>query len=103
MLLTFAKLSAQENQDWKWSHQLPQGNVLKWIKMWDVNNWYAVGDAGTFMKTTDAGNNWIVHHNAGKPNIYGGSDDLLIGYFFTISTGLVAGKGGTLYGESTPQ
>ena len=100
VLLTFVNVNAQENKDWKWSHQLPQGNILKWVKMWDVNNWYAVGDAGTFMKTTDAGANWSIHHNAGKPNIYDGSDDLRTGYFFTISTGLVAGAGGTVLGTT---
>ena len=96
VFLSFSNIGAQENQDWKWVHQQPQGNALRWVKMWDINNWYAVGNSGTFMNTTNGGSNWTIHHKAGKPNAYGGSNDLYTGNFFTMNTGLVAGYGGTV-------
>ncbi|MCI0472859.1 MAG: hypothetical protein L0Y76_04665, partial [Ignavibacteria bacterium] len=54
----FTNLNAQLYQDWKWLHQSPQGNDLRWVKMWDVNTIYAIGNKGTFIKTTDRGATW---------------------------------------------
>ncbi|MDP4116280.1 MAG: hypothetical protein Q8903_09110, partial [Bacteroidota bacterium] len=57
---------SQENQSWKWLHPQPQGNAINWFKAWDSNNWYALGNARTFMKTTNAGASWYFHHNTGN-------------------------------------
>ena len=66
VVLCFAMdLSAQTGQDWKWQNPTPQGNTLRWVKYWDANNWYAIGFAGTFMKTTNAGTTWTFDHKAG--------------------------------------
>ena len=54
-LLFTVSLIGQEYQDWKWLHEKPQGNTLRYVKMWDANNWYILGYSGTFMKTTDGG------------------------------------------------
>ena len=49
------------NSPWEWLHQTPQGNTLRWVKMWDADNWYAVGYGGTFLKTTDGGATWFMN------------------------------------------
>ncbi len=89
-------LDAQVNQDWKWSHPLPQGNTLRWVKMIDANNWYACGFAGTFMKSTNAGLNWTIYTNAGgwQSSYYGQGRILYSGWFFNLNTGIVCGSSG---------
>lgn len=89
-------LNAQENLDWKWVHPAPQGNQMRWIKMIDSVNWYACGNTGTFMKTSNAGANWTVHTNAGGwlPSFYGEGRNLMNGWFFNLNTGVVCGYTG---------
>ncbi|MHC1736921.1 MAG: YCF48-related protein [Ignavibacteriaceae bacterium] len=96
-LFTFGTF-AQEYTDWKWMHQQPQGNTLRWVKRFDANNWYAVGLAGTFMKTTDAGANWYFHHTAAAPYATSTqSSNLYDAHFFNQSTGIVVGSNATIY------
>ncbi len=92
-LLVGINTFAQTGQDWKWMHQTPQGNVLRYVKMWDANNWYAVGYAGTFMKTTNAGTYWSFTHKAGGSNLgyTGQSTNMYNAHFFNQSTGVVVG------------
>lgn len=73
MLLLFVLLSggwmiltAQDHTEWKYTHPAPQPNNLRKIKMADAQNWYAVGQYGTFMKTTDAGASWYFHNENGR-------------------------------------
>lgn len=88
------ELSAQEYITWKWSHQKPQGNPLNWIKVWNANTWYMVGNNGTFMKTTNAGANWYFHHQAGVPLTtgIGATTTLLSAWFFDMNTGVACGN-----------
>jgi photosystem II stability/assembly factor-like uncharacterized protein len=88
--------SAQVYTDWQWKHPTPQGNALRWVKAWDANNWYAIGFAGTFMKTSNAGANWYFHHKAGFPYSEGSSGNLYTAYFFNQNTGIVAGSSGAV-------
>ncbi len=96
-IISIGVVNAQIYQDWKWLHQSPQGNDLRWVKMWDVNTFYAVGMNGTFIKTTNGGQNWIFHHSAGKlggiplqrANIYNA-------WFFNQNTGILIGNLGTI-------
>ncbi|QQS34904.1 MAG: choice-of-anchor J domain-containing protein [Ignavibacteriales bacterium] len=86
---------AQDNQDWKWSHQSPQGNTLRWVKMWDDNNWYIVGYSGTFMKTTDAGATWTFSHKNGQLDSANGNyESIYDAHFFDMNNGFVTGGGG---------
>ncbi|MBI5403847.1 MAG: T9SS type A sorting domain-containing protein [Ignavibacteriae bacterium] len=87
-------VGAQLNQDWKWQNPLPQGNTIRWIKYWDANNWYAIGFAGTFMKTTNAGVNWTFHHKAGGQYLAytGQSINMYDAHFFNQNTGVVVGS-----------
>ena len=89
-------LNAQVNQDWKWSHPGPQGNQLRWVKMIDSVNFYACGNTGTFMKSSNAGANWTVYTNAGGwlPSFMGEGRNLMNCWFFNLNTGVVCGYTG---------
>jgi hypothetical protein len=67
-LLSFLFLSlpvfSQITHNWKWLHPKPQGNTLTQCKLWDFNTFYITGWYGTFMKTTDGGNTWLVNNEA---------------------------------------
>lgn len=94
LILTISYLSySQVNTNWKWSHQKPQGNTLNWVKVWDMNNWYMVGNNGTFMKTTNAGATWYFHHKAGvAPSTgLGNTTTLNAAWFFDLNTGVACG------------
>jgi len=89
-------LIGQDYQNFKWLHQTPHGNTLRWVKMWDANNWYAVGYSGTFMKTSNAGASWFFHQKAGIPRTDGSTGYLYDAHFFNQSTGVVVGTGGVM-------
>lgn len=56
-LLIFKGANAQ---GWEWLNPLPQGNFLSSVDFVDANTGYAVGGAGTILKTTDGGENWTI-------------------------------------------
>jgi photosystem II stability/assembly factor-like uncharacterized protein len=88
---------AQVNSDWKWSHPKPQGQSISSIQMIDNNNWVAVGFAGEFMRTTDAGSSWTVNKDAGGSvtGFYMGQGRGLNSvWFFDANTGLICGVSG---------
>jgi photosystem II stability/assembly factor-like uncharacterized protein len=94
--LSISILYPQDYTNWKWQHQTPQGNTLRWVKMWDANTWYAVGLEGTFMKTTDGGQTWYFHHKAGVPLTDESPNSLYTAHFFDQNTGIVAGGDGVM-------
>ena len=51
-LLIFSNFTVAQ---WFWQNPLPQGNTLRSLWAFDSNNFVAVGDAGVFLKTNDAG------------------------------------------------
>jgi photosystem II stability/assembly factor-like uncharacterized protein len=89
-------INAQSDPNIKWIHPSPQGNDIKWMKMWDANNWYLGGLTGLFMKTTDAGLNWTTNNRAGWPNTT--YPDILTNWqgnsawFFDQNNGIVVGN-----------
>ena len=91
VVLISISANAQDNQNWKWINQYPQGNALYWVKMWDANTWYAVGNNGTFMKTTNAGQNWFINHKSTALLHNGEGATLYSAYFFNLNTGFVVG------------
>ncbi len=98
IILSFQGLRAQLYQDWKWAHQFPQGNDLKWVKMWDANTIYATGAKGTFIKTTNGGANWIVNNTAGRMSgIPLQRANILCAWFFDQNTGITAGNYGSIF------
>lgn len=89
---------AQLYNDWKWLHQSPQGNDLKWVKMWDANTFYAIGNKGTFLKTTDRGAIWTFHNTAGRMSgVPLQRANLLNAWFFDQNTGIVTGTYGSIF------
>jgi len=89
---------SQTGTDWKWLHPSPQGNTLRSIQAMSATTWYAVGAAGTFMKTTDAGATWTFNHLAGAPfGTSGQSSNAFDLHFFDLNNGLVCGSTGGIY------
>ncbi len=91
LLVSSSLAFAQIESNWTWLHQKPQGNTLRWVKVWDANNWYAVGYGNTFMKTSDAGNNWYVTNKAGKTTSTFALSSMYSAWFFNMDTGIVVG------------
>ncbi|MCE1164395.1 MAG: YCF48-related protein [Bacteroidetes bacterium] len=88
---------SQVNSDWKWSHPKPQGQDISSIQMIDDNNWVACGWAGLFMRTSDAGNSWLVNKDAGGSETgfyFGQGRGLNAVWFFDANTGFVVGSYG---------
>jgi photosystem II stability/assembly factor-like uncharacterized protein len=78
-----------QHSDWYWLEPLPQGNGLKAVYFLDNSKGYAVGMAGTIIKSIDGGNNWQV--------VNSGSTELLRAVHFpSASTGYVVGFNGTI-------
>lgn len=94
VFFSFVNLNAQVNQNWKWSHPTPQGNTLRWVKIWNANTWYAAGFAGTFMKTTNAGATWFINHKAGRIAATQQYSNIYDAHFFDQNTGIVVGSTG---------
>ncbi|KXK55573.1 MAG: Serine/threonine protein kinase, partial [Chlorobi bacterium OLB5] len=88
--ITYSQLS------WKWMHPTPQGNTLRYAKMFSATDWVAVGYGGTFMKTTNAGTNWFITHDAAGVKT---SSQILLynAYFFNMTTGIVCGSSGQIW------
>ncbi|RPI19424.1 MAG: T9SS C-terminal target domain-containing protein [Ignavibacteriae bacterium] len=85
-------LYSQINQEWKWVNPLPQGNSLRWVKAFSATDWIAVGNNGTFIKTSDAGATWDVYTNAGGKSPSSHQGNLLYsGWFFNANTGFICG------------
>jgi photosystem II stability/assembly factor-like uncharacterized protein len=88
--------SQQDVNGWYWLVGRPTGNTLNWTQIADPANIYAVGDFGTFMKSTDGGDTWSVNSQVGSPDnssIGGLSTRVLnTGWFFDANTGMVAGQ-----------
>ncbi|MFA7360297.1 MAG: choice-of-anchor J domain-containing protein [Candidatus Kapaibacterium sp.] len=103
MLALFVSISFEgfaQTGPWSWQQPTPQGNTIRWVKYWDANNWYAVGLAGTFMKTSNAGTSWTWTHLAGAPvGTSGQTNALYYGHFFNANTGLVFGTGSSGLGN----
>ncbi len=104
MLAIFVSISFEgfaQTGPWSWSQPTPQGNTLRWVKYWDANNWYAVGYAGTFMKTTNAGTSWTWTHAAhGRFGTSGQNTNIYNAHFFNQSTGLTLGSANSTSGTN---
>ena len=86
---------AQESSLWKWSHPTPQGNTLRKVRVFNATTWYALGYAGTFLKTTNSGANWFINGE-----VMGEQQNSQIflydGWFFSTTTGLACGSSGKI-------
>jgi len=59
--------SQQNANGWYWINNQPQGNTLSWVQIVDATHYYAIGDKGTFMKSSDGGDSWKINSQAGNP------------------------------------
>jgi hypothetical protein len=59
LFLSFLAFHQGYTQDWQWQNPLPQGNLLNSVYFTDANKGFVVGDAGTIIKTTDGGTDFI--------------------------------------------
>jgi len=87
--------SQQNTNGWFWANSQPQSNELNWVKLIDATNIYAVGANGTFMKSNDGGDTWLINTQAGVPDPSFGSGATYVlntAWFFNANTGLVAGQ-----------
>ncbi|HMR40242.1 MAG TPA: YCF48-related protein [Ignavibacteria bacterium] len=87
--------SQQNTNGWYWINSRPQSNNLNWTQIVNATNYYAVGDEGTFMKSSDGGDTWLINTAAGIIDPLfgsGGTYRLNTGWFFDANTGLVAGQ-----------
>ncbi len=88
---------AQTGSDWKWVHPSPQGNTLRGVQMITPTTWYAIGLAGTFMKTTNAGASWDFVVNIGKPQGTSGQGSALYDmHFFDANNGVAVGANNSI-------
>ncbi len=86
--------SQQNTSGWYWLNSQPQGQTLRWAKIIDATHYYAVGVAGTFMRSTDGGDTWLINSQAGVTEGFfgsGGTNTLNSAWFFDANTGIVVG------------
>ena len=81
--------SITAQQGWFWQNPLPQGNPLYGVSFTDSNNGTTVGSAGTILRTTDGGQNWVTQTSGITQWLYGVS-------FTDSNNGTAVGEGGTI-------
>ncbi len=65
LALCVGQSSAQLNV-WRWQNPLPVGDMLLGVQMFSLNNTYACGENGTFIRTSDGGLTWDLQTNVLK-------------------------------------
>ncbi|HMQ70630.1 MAG TPA: hypothetical protein PKA90_16735, partial [Ignavibacteria bacterium] len=96
LFFVFQNSYSQQNiNGWFWVNGQPQSNDLNWIQILDASHYFAAGDNGTFMKSSDGGDTWIINSQAGVPDPAYGSGStyrLYSGWFFDENNGIVTGQ-----------
>jgi len=64
-LLLLLPATGSSQTSWQWVNPLPQGNLLDGVQAIGTDTLFAVGDAGTIIKSTNAGTTWLVTQTAG--------------------------------------
>lgn len=87
--LTFS----QNNPKYQWLHPSPIGTSMGVVKVWDANNVYAFGQAGTFVKTTNGGQTFTLNPFAGVSNAfpYSTTNDLYGAHFVDMNNFYLCG------------
>jgi photosystem II stability/assembly factor-like uncharacterized protein len=63
--ILFQNSYSQQNMNgWFWINGQPQSNTLNWVKIIDATHYYSVGEEGTFMKSSDGGDSWLINSQA---------------------------------------
>src|SRR3990172_6510554 len=58
----FQSFTTFAQNNWIWQNPLPQGNPLGTVQALGNDNFIAMGQAGTRIKTTDGGNSWDIKY-----------------------------------------
>jgi len=94
--ILFQNSYSQQNMNgWFWINGQPQSNTLNWVKIIDATHYYSVGEEGTFMKSSDGGDSWLINSLAGVLDPLfgsGGTLRLYSAWFFDVNTGYVVGQ-----------
>ena len=69
LIICLTMVSGFVFSQWTWQNPLPTGNDLNCIRFVDATTGYAVGDAGTIIKTTDGGVNWFSQTSGTKAGL----------------------------------
>ena len=62
--------NSQAQPDWFWQNPLPQGNYLNDVKFINTTTGWAVGNAGTILRTTNGGTNWTSQTSGTTNDLY---------------------------------
>jgi photosystem II stability/assembly factor-like uncharacterized protein len=92
LFLFFTVLQAQTDRSFEWLNPMPTGIDIRDAKVFSADTFYAVGDAGTFLKTTNGGATWLVHSN-----LYGTSSRINGMSFINMDTGWVCNDSGRVF------
>ena len=71
LLITLLSQTAFSQSNWFWIQPKPQGNRITSIEFADRNNGCAVGDVGTIVRTTNAGQTWFTVPSPRTVDLYG--------------------------------
>jgi len=89
LLVALIAFNSLSGQGWQWLNPSPTGNDLRSLSFTGENTWYAVGEKGTIVKTTNGGADW-----QGQPS--GTTIDLNSLCFLDANKGLAVGWYGTI-------
>jgi len=84
--------SQQDLNGWYWLNGQPGGNNLNWVFLTETGSHYALGNKGTFSKSTDGGSQWSINSRVGLSDASLSFRDLRTGFFFDANTGFAAGS-----------
>src|ERR1039457_2080735 len=85
LLLALIIISSPNNySQWFWQNPLTQGNSLNGTYFISHDTGWAVGDIGTLLKTTNAGDVWSIQNSPTTTSLHGIS-------FFDSSNGIIVG------------
>ncbi|HOW26424.1 MAG TPA: T9SS type A sorting domain-containing protein [Bacteroidales bacterium] len=88
-LIALLGLSGAEAQNWQWLNPWPQVNYLRCVRFVNENTRYAVGAAGTIMRTTMEAD-WVLQFSYASNPFYSV-------FFPNDTTGFVVGYGGSIF------
>ncbi len=89
VLVSFFLLTNVCLAQWFWQNPLPQGNDIYSMSFYDSMHGFAVGPAGTILRTSNGGVNWALLQNAGLHNFYSVSSISEQSTFVTSDSGLI--------------
>lgn len=84
--------SQQDINGWYWINGKPAGNTMNWVFITPSGSHYAIGNKGTFAKSTDGGTQWSINSKVGLCDASLFYRDLRTGFFLDENTGFAAGS-----------